>query len=155
MKKHRFDSTVERLDTGLKMHVIPVPEDVSEQLPKSHRVIVKIGTLEIRRALLARKMGCPYFSLSKDSLNELGLREGSSLAVELWADPEPDRLDLAPEFVEALSLDKKATTRWKTFTLGKKRSLNYYVESAKREDTRIKRAIELVGKIRDRQLNGD
>jgi len=86
---------------------------------------------------------------------ELGIQLGAELDATIKIDPEPDELDLAAEFVEALAQDENAKERWDSFTVGKQRSLNHYIISAKREDTRIQRAVELATKIRTHTLYGE
>jgi hypothetical protein len=150
-----FESRVERLDTGLRMHVIPVPELVMETFPGVKRMIVRIGGVELRRALQGVLSGEPYVMIGLVVLKELGLRMGARVEAGIWPDPEPDNLHIAEEFEEALAQDDGAKERWDTFTPGKQRSLNHYVDSAKRAETRVKRAVELATKIRERRLYGD
>ena len=150
-----FQSRVERLDTGLRMHVIPVSELVVESFPGVKRMIVGIGGVELRRALQGIGSGEPYVMIGQTVLKEAGLRMGACVEVVMWPDPEPDNLNIAAEFEEVLAQDAGARERWGTFTPGKRRSLNYYVDSAKRAETRVKRAVELATKIRERRLYGD
>ena len=62
---------------------------------------------------------------------------------------------MGEELEEVLRQDAEAFARWQTFTTGKKRSLALYVTTAKRIETRIKRALELAEKIRTNQLHSD
>ena len=137
-----FKSRVERLDDGMRMHVIPVPPELIEgtRLGKAKRVLIEIGGVELNRAVQGRRSGSPFIVLGQKVLKELGLRLGSSATVKIKVDPEPERIAFAPELVEALRQDEVARARWETFTPGKQRSLNIYVDGAKREDTRIRRA---------------
>ena len=70
-------------------------------------------------------------------------------------DPNPDAVEIAEELLEALAQDDEARERWETFTPGMQRSVNHYVDSAKRPETRIRRAVEVTEKIRTRTLHGD
>ncbi len=88
-------------------------------------------------------------------LKQWGLREGDAVDVVLKEDPEPEKIDFAEELLTALAQDPEARRRWDSFTLGKKRSLNLYVTTAKRAETRERRAVEIVEKIRNRTLYGD
>ncbi|MEO0973902.1 MAG: YdeI/OmpD-associated family protein, partial [Pseudomonadota bacterium] len=54
-----------------------------------------------------------------------------------------------------LAEDEEAATRFETFTPGKQRSLAHHVTSAKRTETRERRAYELARKIRTYTLHGD
>ena len=68
-------------------------------------------------------------------------------------------MHIAEELTEALSQDTDAQARWDTFTPGKKRSINHYInhyiDSAKRPETRAKRAVEMTKKIRTHTLHRD
>jgi uncharacterized protein YdeI (YjbR/CyaY-like superfamily) len=55
----------------------------------------------------------------------------------------------------ALEQDEEAAARFYAMTRGRQRSLASYVTSAKREETRVKRAVELAHKLRTRTLYGD
>jgi len=150
-----FQSRVQWLD-DIGYPVVPVPGEASEQLgTKTNRVLVRINGTEIRRSLQARKTGSPYLVVGKAVQRELGIQLGSELDATIKIDPEPDELDLAAELVEALAQDENAKERWDSFTVGKQRSLNHYGISAKREDTRIRRAVELATKIRTHTLYSD
>ena len=150
-----FESRVERLDTGQRMHVIPVPHDMAAKLGGNVRVVATINSMELKRAILAFKSGEPYLKLGQKLLKTLRLREGSLVTVGLILDQEPDAVKVAAELLEALRQDDAAQKRWGTFTSGRKCSLNDYVETAKREETRVRRAVELAQKIGTHALYGD
>ncbi len=77
------------------------------------------------------------------------------LTVTIEPDPEPNAIDVCDEFLIALEQDPDAMERWEELTPGKQRSLAHHVSSAKREETRIKRALDLAMKLRTRTLHGD
>jgi uncharacterized protein YdeI (YjbR/CyaY-like superfamily) len=99
--------------------------------------------------------GIPVPDSVSEPLREMGVAEGDSVAVEIEPDPEPDRVDVCDELLIALEQDFEAKERWDSFTPGKQRSIELYVSGAKREETRIKRAVDIVEKIRTRTLHGD
>ena len=152
-----FKSRVERLEDGMRMHVIPVPPELVEgtKLGAAKRVLVEIGGVEINRAIHSKKSGSPFIILSKQVLKEMGLGLGSRATVKIKVDPAPDQLEIAPELLEAIRQDEAASARWEMFTTGMKRSINLYVDGAKREETRIRRAVEIVEKIATHTLYGD
>ena len=45
MRAEKFTSRIDILDTGMRMHVIPVPPEVADRLRKSKRVIINIGSV--------------------------------------------------------------------------------------------------------------
>lgn len=153
----RFVAEIVRLDSGLRHHILPVPEAVAARF-KAARVTRLVGTVNgqpIRRALQSDGDGGHFLLFGQDALAELGLRRGSRVAVELKPDPKPATIELPEEFAAALATDDAARTRWATFTPGLQRSLMHWVTSAKQEPTRIRRALELARKIRTRTLHSD
>lgn len=153
----RFTATVVRLDSGARHHVIPVPEELAAKLKaaKARRLVVRINGQPLKRALQNHADGGSFILLGQPLLSELGLKRGSVVVVEIRPDPTPDRLDVPEEFALVLAQDAAARARWETFTVGRQRSLLYYVASAKQEATRIKRSVELATKIRAHTLHGD
>jgi hypothetical protein len=160
MKKNltaRFTAEVIRLDTGARHHLLPVPASIAAafKAAKVRRLIGTINRHPINRALQNHADGGSFLLLGQPLLGELGLKRGSIAKVELKPDPKPDTLELPEEFATALAQDEAARARWETFTPGRKRSLLYYISSAKQEATRIKRSVELTQKIRTHTLYGD
>ena len=156
-KKHPFTAKVVRLEGGMRFHAVPVPDDVAEKLKAagSRRVLATIGAHTFRRGLMNHAEGDSYIVLGGDILKTCGLHEGSSVALTLAPDPEPDALDMPECFALVLEEDAEARARWVTFPTGKRRSLLHYISSAKTEATQIKRSWELAEKIRTRSLYGD
>ncbi|MBI1193536.1 MAG: hypothetical protein GC205_10220 [Bacteroidetes bacterium] len=146
-----------RLDTGMKQHYLPVPAEYAEAYDAAgvRRLILSVPPHQWRRALLGTKEGERLIMMGQPILRELGLRVGQSVTFSLHPDPDPDAIDLGEEFEAVLDQDAAAAKRFFSFTPGKQRSLAYYVTSAKREETRIKRALELAHKIKNRQLFSD
>ena len=156
MKPVSFSSRIERLEDGSNYHVIPVWEDVAAPLIDAghRRVIVKIGGSEARRGIVGPEMG-RYLIFGRPLLEEFGLRLGDAVEATIRPDPKPDAIDLTPEFEIVLEQDDEARERWESFTIGKQRSLAHYLTSAKRPETRLKRAVEVAEKMRTYTLHGD
>ena len=156
-EQHSFPCEILRLEDGMKHHTVPVPPEVAEAFEekKIRRIILTIGEFSYRRAIQRKKDGRRYVVLGRPMLKETGLQEGSRVTVEIEEDIDPDFIEMGAEFTEALELDPEAKARWDTFPVGKRRSLALYVTSAKRVDTRIKRALDLAEKIRTYTLHDD
>lgn len=152
-----FTTTVVRLDGGARHHVIPVPDEIAAALKaaKARRLVVTINGKPVKRALQNHADGGSFVLLGQPLLAALGLKRGSAVVIEIGPDPAPDRLEVPDEFALVLAEDAAARERWATFTVGRKRSLLYYVASAKQESTRIKRSLELATKIRTHTLYND
>lgn len=139
------------------MHYAPLPLDISDAFESAgvRRVIVTLNGLEIRRAIMGRKDGERHVLLGIPFLRKARIKEGDMAHLEIRRDPAPDTIDLGEEFTEVLEMDEEASERFYAMTPGKQRSLAYYVTSARREETRIKRALALAHKLRTHTLHGD
>lgn len=163
MRAASFVSSVVRLDDGaFRMHALTVPHEVAAAVRESGtvRVVVTLAGDRIRRALQTRRVddgdGREHILLlSADLMRTYGLREGVGVPVTLEVDPNPDDLGLPDELVVALECDPQAGARFNAMTPGRQRSLGSYVASAKRAETREKRAVELATKLRTHTLYGD
>lgn len=154
---HTFTAKVVRLDGGMRFHVVPAPDAVADALKTagSRRVLATIGAHIFKRGLMNHAEGGGYIVLGGYMLKTCGLREGSTVAVTLAPDPEPDTLDVPECFALVLEQDAGARARWETFPTGRRRSLLHHIAGAKTEATQIKRAWEMAEKIRTRTLHGD
>ncbi len=153
----RFETTIVRLEDGMKHHVLVVPHEVAERFTEAKvtRILLHIESHTYRRAIQKKRDGRRYVVLGKDILRETGLVEGDRVSTTIEEDPDPDHVEMVEEFTAVLEQNPEALARWETFTIGKQRSLALYVTGAKRSDTRIRRALELAEKIRTRTLHGD
>ncbi len=142
--------------TGMT-HIAPVPEDIAAtwKAAKVRRLAGTLNGMPVRRALQSHADGGAFIMLGRPLLKEAGLTPKSTLVWDLAPDPKPEDLDIPDELSLALDQDPEARARWESFTLGRRRSLTYYVASAKQESTRIKRSVELTHKLRTHTLYGD
>lgn len=138
-------------------HIAHVPLDIEAIYGTKGRVRCTgtINGLEVKRALIPAGNGNHMFMVGKDLRQQLKLRLGDPLHVKLTRDADQDKVELAEEMEIALDLDQAAKARFDGFTPGLQRSLNHYVASAKREETRAKRAVELCRKIANGELHMD
>ncbi len=152
-----FESVLLRMDSSMKQHFLPLPPEVAKAFEEAgvRRIILSAAGKSWRRAIMNTKDGDRHIFMGQPILRELGLKAGQRIRVGLEPDPEPDAIDLGEEFEAVLDQDPQAAERFFSFTPGTQRSLAYYVTSAKRVETRIKRALELAHKIKTRSLHMD
>jgi bacteriocin resistance YdeI/OmpD-like protein/uncharacterized protein DUF1905 len=151
-----YVAPVLRLGDGARQYFLPIPDDIADSLAGlGRRVIVRLNGYEVKRAIHRKRDGERYLVMSRPILREAKAVPGDMVEVLIWSDPHPDAVDLAEEFVVALEQDQIAAARFYAMTPGKQRSIAHYVNSAKRVDTRIKRALELAHKLRTFTLAGD
>ncbi|MGE3802846.1 MAG: YdeI/OmpD-associated family protein [Candidatus Kapaibacterium sp.] len=153
----QFSTPLERLEDGMKHHVLVIPEEIADifEEKKVKRVVVKIEGQEYRRAIQGKKDGRRIIVLGQQILKECNLQIGEVVKITMREDDDPNYVETGEELAEVLAQDDEARARWETFTVGMQRSLALYVTQAKRSDTRIKRALELAEKMRTNTLYGD
>ncbi|MDF3056045.1 MAG: hypothetical protein K0R17_260 [Rariglobus sp.] len=153
----RFTSTVVRLETGMRYHALPVPDDIAARFKAAgvRRLLATINGHTCKRALQNHADGGSFLIVGQDLLKRCGLKLRSTTTVSLVPDPEPDDLEIPDAFALVLEQDPAARDRWGTFPIGRRRSLLHYITSAKQEATQIKRSWELAEKIRTHTLYGD
>ncbi len=145
-------------DSGfLKQHYVPVPADIADAViaTGSRRVLINVNGKTVRRAIQNSRHGEYFLLFGLRLMKEVGIGFGDELKLNLQPDPDPDHIELGEEFSEVLELDEEAAARFFSFTPGKKRGLALYVNNAKREETRIKRALEIAHKLKTYTLYGD
>ena len=144
-------------DGHMAYHYLPVPPDIAEQLMKSgtKRVILTLNSKEENRAIHVTRDGEYFLVLGMTVLRNLGTKPGDVVIAELHSDPNPNTIELPPEFEEALEQDPEAAERFYGFTPGKQRSVSMYITQAKRTETRVKRSLEMAHKLRTYTLHGD
>ncbi len=138
-------------------HGIPVPDEVAVALRKAgvKRLLVAINGYELRRGLQGSRAFGSHLVVGLSLLKEAGAALGDTVSVVVEPDPEPDAVDVCDEFLIVLEQDPEAKERWETLTAGKQRGIALHVNSGKREETRIKRALDIAMKLRTRTLYGD
>ena len=141
----------------LQQHYAPVPAEIAEEViaAGNRRVLVTVNGKTVSRAIKNSKDGEYFVLFGLSLMKEIGVEMGDELALSLEADPDPDYVDLGEEFAEVLELDEEAAARFYSFTVGRRRGLALHVNSAKREETRIKRALEIAHKLKTYTLYGD
>ncbi|MBC8081641.1 MAG: YdeI/OmpD-associated family protein, partial [Hymenobacter sp.] len=108
----------------------------------NQRVLVTLNGHPLRRGLLPRADGSRYLLFGQLVCRRLGLRVGDTLRVTLAPDPNPDQVDLPEELAEGLEAWPEAAAGFARLTPGRQRGIAYRVDSAKRAETRLQRAMQ-------------
>jgi hypothetical protein len=155
--EHAFAAPVLRQGDGLRMHILPLPAEVDADLRARGvlRVVCALNGVEVRRGVLSRAEGGRFLAVGQTVLRDIRARHGDWVEVVLRPDPDPSGIDLGDAFAAVLDDDPEAAARFFGMTPGRQRSLAYYATSAKRPETRLKRALELAEKLRTHTLYGD
>ncbi|MBC8082655.1 MAG: YdeI/OmpD-associated family protein [Hymenobacter sp.] len=127
----------------MRIQVVPVPPPVVRALggQPNQRVLATLNGHPLRRGLLPRADGSRYLLLGQLVCRRLGFRVGDALLVTLAPDPHPDQVDLSDELTEGLDAWPEAAAAFARLTPGRQRGIAYRIDSAKRPETRLQRAM--------------
>lgn len=143
----KFTAPLERMTSRFAWSYVEFPHDVKELFGKRGDVRVKclINGVAADRALMPTKSGFHILVLGGDLRKKAGIKKpGDLVQVELWLDPEPDRITIPEELAETLDFIPEMKAAWDKLTPGMQRSMCYWVGSAKTAPTKAKRIAELL-----------
>ena len=159
----RFTSTLEESRNRLWGAHVRVSDEVASRILEggSRRVICVLnGAVEYSTALMPRGDGSFVIRVNKQTREGLRLNYGSQLEIELRRDESQYGLPMPEELQKVLLQDRAGHRLFHALTAGRQRTLLHLVGSARRVETRVKRAVVVVrhlkahrGKIDYRQLN--
>ncbi|HRH37457.1 MAG TPA: YdeI/OmpD-associated family protein [Flavobacteriales bacterium] len=146
----KFSGPVERMEGRFAWWYVEFPHDVPTLFGKRGEVRVKtlINGVAADRALMPTKSGIHIIVMGGDLRKKTGIkRVGDMVTIELWLDPDPDRVDVPEELAETLDFMPEMKTAWNKLTPGMQRNMCYWVRTAKTAPTKAKRVAELLKKL--------
>lgn len=155
METYKFTNRLTRIDATFMQYIIVVPNEVMERIDKKGRIRAK-GTMNgvpFALAIQNLKTGERFFSVSAPMRKAAKIQLSVPVQVEFVLVDE-NQLDVPEELTAVLDEDPEGKAVFEQLTVGYRRSLIHYITSVKNVDSRIKRAIELVQKAKNRQLQG-
>lgn len=134
---------------GYMKHFVAVPDAVLEELGLDGRARVRgsLNELAFSRVLHQRDDGSVYLRFGEGWLRYAQAHPGDRVTIVLQPDPDPNHVEIPAELAEAIEAHPAASDAWASFTPGKRRTLAYGVERAKRPETRVLRAEKVVDEI--------
>lgn len=146
-KIYRFTAPLEKMNAQMAFMYVEVPLDVEREFGTKGRVRV-LGTVNgvaVDRALMPQKSGVHIIILGGEIRRAAKIKGvDDPVYVELWKHPNPDELELPEALAETLDFLPEMKAAWDKLTPGMKRSMCYWVGSAKTEATQAKRVAELL-----------
>lgn len=150
-----FTAYLSPVDGPMVHHVIHVPEETAAQFrqPKGAvRVLCSVaGKAEFPCALNPRGDGYIIIA-SKALISSHKLKHDTPFTVSIRKDLN-DGLLLPEELEEVLKQDEWGSSLFDKLLPGHKRGLIYYIRTAKSIDTRVKRALEIIEKLKSGRLH--
>ena len=147
---YRFTAPLERMSGKFAWHYVEFPHDVKALFGKRGDVRVKclINGVAVDRALMPTKSGFHIIVLGGELRKKAGLKKpGDPVQVELWLDPDPDRINVPEELAETLDFMPEMKRAWDKLTPGLKRGMCHWVDSGKTLPTRAKRVTEVIRRL--------
>jgi hypothetical protein len=153
-KSFSFEGIIEHHQGVFRNYSLFVPVHILKQLPSKGRFRME-GTMNGTPFNLAiqndKELG-KYFVISTPFLRELKCKPGEKVSVQFKL-VSHEQLEIPEEFLAALEQDPDGHKIFYSFTIGLQRGLVHYIKSAKQIDTRIKRSLELIQKMKNGELH--
>jgi hypothetical protein len=145
---YSFTSKLEDVRTGMLTTLVVIPPKIISQLPEGRkRTKGTMNGAAFSLAINNLKSGERYFAVSNALRKAAKIGVGDPVKVDFHL-VDPNIVELPEELEVVIAQDPDAEKVWNTFTPGMQRSLAHYVITAKSVDVRIKRALELMFKIK-------
>ena len=163
MEKKIFKSTLIKLNSNVWGLCFLVPLDVVEyfKAQKVTRFLFSINnTEELPRAMISTGEGRYYIYLNKELAKKQRLVLGDEVTISIRADQSKYGMPMPEELSEAFIIFPLADEYFHKLTPGKQRTLIHLVAKPKREETRVKKAVQILeylehvsGKLDFKELN--
>jgi len=118
-----------------------VPFSVKEEFGTNSQVRAKgtVNGVAFRSTLMPGGGGTHYMVVNQTIREEAGVAAGDEVDVELERDTEARELIVPEDLKEALQSDEAARRKFEAFSYSHKKEYVDWIESAKRQETRIAR----------------
>ena len=134
---------------GYMKHYVPIPAEVAAAMENTaaSRVNGRLDGHRFQRALHRRDDGSLCLKFGQSWLRDAGIEAGVDVDVVLSAVTDPNQVDIPDELAAALEGNPEAAHAWETLTPGRRRSLVYGIERARRPETKARRAQAVVDEV--------
>ncbi len=145
--KHAFTATIERRPLGRCTHsAVYLPIELQEELPLHDHPRLRINALVAGVPLNAAWQptgGRWFLILSRRFMKDRELSVGEKIEIRFNV-ADQKAVDVPKELRTALEDNRNAKAEWEKLTPGRRRGHSYRVSSARRVETRKRRASEVV-----------
>src|SRR2546425_7598297 len=146
MDRYKFEARLERPQGVGTWTYLALPLDQEKFLSTSSRVPVK-GTIDgvrFRTSLLPSGAGGHFMVVKKEIRDMVGKSAGVRVKVSMERDTAPREVIIPEVVVRALRGNKDANARFNSLSYSHRKAYIEWVEGAKRDQTREKRAEKMV-----------
>jgi hypothetical protein len=147
-KKYTFTTSLELVDFNLVNSAVFLPHDINIELPKGRlKANGSMNGAPFSLSIQYRKDFGRFFSVSSALRMEANIQPGDNVTVTFRL-MEIEKVEIPEELEMVLGEDDKARKEWSKVPAKVRRVLGQYVDSAKKIDSRIRRALEMVQKAK-------
>jgi hypothetical protein len=147
-RNFEFSGIVESVHFNQITTAVFLPHHIIIELPRGRVKATGImNGVPFSVSVLYRKDTGRYFPINLALRKAANIEPGDAVNVNFKV-IDPEKVDLPAELETVLNEDDKARKIWKTLTISMQRVLADYIESAKRIDMRVRRAVETVQRAR-------
>ena len=128
-------------------HVIvpaAIAERLTEDVPDRRLIATLNDREEFHCALQPKGDGTCFIHVNKDRQKKLGLGIGDEVRVSLRPDDSRYGMAVPEEFAVLIEQDPEGDRCFHLLTIGKQRSLLHIINTAKRSDTRLRKAVAII-----------
>jgi hypothetical protein len=143
---YHFEAVIDKPANALGWSHIVFPFNVESEfgVKGTVRILGTLNGIEFDRALMPCGDGDHLIIIGPEIRRAAKIQPGSTVKVVLWRNPNPNALNLPEELVAALEQVPEAQEAFEKLKPGMKRSIVYWIDSAKRPETRVNRAVEVL-----------
>jgi hypothetical protein len=141
-----FESQLERESGGMRFHFLEFPHDVKTLfgVKGQVRVIVEINGHSFKRSLIPSSSGYHKIIAGELIRKTAGIKIGDKVKCQLKIDPEKPKLIIPEELSAVFEIEEPFHATFKKFPPGMQRQICGWIAEGKKEETRVKRAIEML-----------
>jgi hypothetical protein len=141
-----FDAIVQKEGSFIFVAIPFSPSEVWGKMPR-YSVAGTINGISIRGTLGALEKNY-FLRLGAAWMKRSGIELGENVSVRLSLE-DPQEENIASDIAKALSENKKAKLFFEGLPVGKRKNFIRWIESAKREETRIRRINEMINLLEE------
>lgn len=141
-----FSGTLEKAEGRFGWTFVEFPHDVQELFGKRGAVRVRgtVNGVPMDRALMPTKSGYHVIVFGDELRRKAKVKQGDRVTIEVWLDPEPNKVDLPEELEETLAFLPEFKRGWDALLPGRQRNICIWIRQARTTGTRAKRVAELL-----------
>lgn len=158
---HAFDAPLERHGVGrarkIWYNVLFLPVETAAALPLAQhprlRVEGEIAAVPVANAFIPAGDGRHYVIVSPEVIAQGGLRLGHMVEMRFRV-ADQEAVAVPPDMTLALSRDCGGQAAWDGLTVGRRRALSHFVDSARQAPTRARRILAVLAAVTERAVEG-